>query len=326
MTYAKNYSIDALDINSMSGTINALAPYASSVAATQKVAALWGVGYGDRGYGQTTPALNPKATGDVIRASDFLDVRTALANMLTYQGSSLALVPPVSEFTVGGSIKAEVPATTPYDFPTSILNADNNRLLSSDANKSITSASLTVTRAATWGTPATTTITAEITATFPSENAARFFFNSGGTLNIVMAHPSTLRTQDVDWRNILLALGTISIGARSTKRSGTGGTPSTAIGYYNLTAAYQTVFNGTNIGSGAYSANDVTINAMVQNVAGVNGANGTVVKIQVLLADQHANAFSDVVQGGTNAAFGFTKAAAILAGIASPSFAVATNF
>jgi hypothetical protein len=260
-------------------------------------------------------------TGSIVKGQDYVDLRTAIELMGWYQGTTVTSLPSAATFAPGANVNTAAHATL-ASFASTI---DTNRLNAAAQNMSVTTNALTVTRSGTWGTNAAPTLGAEITVTFPSEDAARFFFNSAGTINMVLSHPSTATSQDANWNSILSALGTIAIGARATTRTGTGGTPA-ALGYYNLTTAYQTVFNGTNIGGGAYAANDVTVNALVQNVAGVNGGNGTVVKIQVLLSDQHTNAWTDLVQGGTAATFGFKKAAASLTGIVSPSFATVTNF
>jgi len=326
MAHSKGNSPAASDYNTFVGTTVITSAYASAAAATQKVAALLGVGYGDRGYGQTTPTLNtPVATGQRILASDWANLRTAIANMASFQGTATTLLPPSSDFVSGVVVKAEVPATTAYDLPTMIANIDTNRMNNNGgASLSVTSGALTITRGSVWGS-GTGAITAEFTATFASEDAARFFFNSSGAIDVVLAHPSTATTQDSNWNSILSALGTISIGAHATTRSGSGGTPA-ALGYYELTGSYQTVFNGTDIGTGAYSANDVIVDALVSSVAGVNGGNGTTVKVRVTLTDGHTNAFSDSVASGTNASIGYKKAASVLTGIASPTLATVTNF
>jgi hypothetical protein len=326
MTYAQNNSTLAADLNSLAGTSNATTAYASSAAATQKVAALLGVGFGDRGYGQTTPLLNPVAVDGVIYAADWLNLRNAIATIAAQQGTATTLLPPASDFVAGATIKSYNPATSAYDFATMIANIDTNRFnTNGGASLSATLNALTVTRASSWG-DAGNGIIAEVTATFPSEDAARYFFNSGGALTMVLSHPSVASTQDSNWNTILSALGTISLAARSSARSGSLGTVQAARGFYNLTGAYQNIFDGTNIGTGAYAANDVMIDALVQNVVGANGGNGTVVKFRIALTDAHTNAFSDLVQSGTKAAFGFNKATVALTGISSPTFATTINF
>jgi len=57
MTYASGGLIQAGDYNGFVGNTAPSSAYTSSLAATDKVAALIGVGYGDRGYGQTSTNL-----------------------------------------------------------------------------------------------------------------------------------------------------------------------------------------------------------------------------------------------------------------------------
>ena len=324
MTYAKGGNISATDLNGFVGANGVSTAYASSAAATSKVAALYGVGFGDRGYGQTSPAVGPVTAGSPIQASRWVDVRTAIATMANHQGTAQTLNPPASEFVAGSSIKAEVPATTAYDIQTMINNVDTNRLNASAGNMTLVANAISSIRSAAWGSSGGPAIGADFTATFTTEDKARFFFNSGGTLNLVMSHATTSTTQNSNWNSILSALGTISMGARNTTRSGSGGTPA-ALGYYNLTTSAQTIFSG-NIGTGAYTANSIAITAWVVNVVGTNGGNGTVVRIKVVLTDGHTNAFSDTVASGTTATLGYRKSATYLTGIETPTFAVPVQF
>lgn len=259
-------------------------------------------------------------TGSIVKAQDFSDLRAVISTICSYQGTSATTLPAASIFTPGANVDTAAHATL-ASYASTI---DANRLIAASANLSVTPSALTVTRSTTWGSN-DTPIACEVTASFPSEDAARFFFNSGGSINLVLAHSNTSSQQDQFWNSVLSALGTIKINARSTTRSGSGGTPA-AIGYYNLTASYQNVFDGTNIAAGAYSANDVLVQAAALSIAGVNGGNGTAIKIRVLLTDQHTNSFYDIVQSGTSATFGYTKAASVLTGIATPSFTTNTNF
>ena len=63
MTYAVGGIIQAADYNGFVGNTAVNVAYASDAAAQNKVAALIGVGYGTRGYGQTSTLL-----GDVTAA------------------------------------------------------------------------------------------------------------------------------------------------------------------------------------------------------------------------------------------------------------------
>lgn len=324
MAYSKGNSPKSTDYNTFIGATPVTSAYASSAAATNAVAALLGVGFGDRGYGQTTPPLNTVASGSRMKAVDWANLRTACANIATYQGTSTATLAPASDYVAGQTAKST------FDWVTYIASLDTNRFnTNGGASLTLTNGSLTITRASTWGAGGTTPgdqIICEMTAAFPTEDAARYFFNTGGSLNVILAHSNVTTTQNQNWNTILSALGTISVGTHSTTRSGSGGTPK-AIGYYELTGAYQTIFDGTNIGTGAYTANSILVEGMYVSRAGVNGANGTTVKIRVTLTDGHTNTFSDTVSSGTTATTGHKVASSgLLANIVAPTWAAVTNF
>ena len=79
-----------------------------------------------------------------------------------------------------------------------------------------------------------------------------------------MDQPTATTTQSQNWDAIFdTSIGTIKMGYTGTTRTGSGGTPSTTTGFYDLGSSYATIFEGTNIGSGAYSANDVLVQAKV---------------------------------------------------------------
>ena len=108
------------------------------------------------------------------------------------------------------------------------------------------------------------------------------------------------------------------MGYTGTTRTGSGGTPSTTTGFYDLGSSYATIFEGTNIGSGAYSANDVLVQAKVV---------GAVVTFQITLDDQHtptAPSAVDTVESGTKADFTVRKSSVYT--IATPGFATTESF
>ena len=323
MSYAQGQNIAASDYNGLTGGQAPTVAFASAAAATQKVSALLGVGYGDRGYGQSTPALTAIASGDSIAAAKWVDLRTAIANMASHQGTATTLLPPASEFVAGQAVKAEASATSSYDFATMIANIDANRFnTNSGASMTLTSNALTITRASTWG-AASGGITAVATVSFASEDAARYFFNSGGEVRFAVTHP-TGSTQDNNWNTALSSVGTVAFKAHSTTRTGTGGTPA-SVGYYELTTTDQTILSGA-IGSGAYSTNSISVSARAASISGANGAKGSQLIFTITLTDSHTNTFSDICSSGTAVVFAHLKATAVLSGIASPTFATTTNW
>jgi hypothetical protein len=139
-----------------------------------------------------------------------------------------------------------------------------------------------------------------------------------------MTHPAGT-PQDNDWRSSLITrLGQVRMTHTATSSTGTSALSST-IGYYDLTGANQTIIDGTNIGTGAYTSNDVLIQASRLSFAGVNGGNGAGVRITITLTDQHANVFFDTVSSGTSASFSVLKAT-FLSSIVTPSGTVTNAF
>lgn len=309
MSYAQGQSVAATDYNGLTGGQALSVAFASSAAATQKAAGLLGVGYGDRGYGQTTPAIAALAAGGAISASDWANLRTAISTLNSHQGSAVTLpAAPVA----GGSIAYDA------NFVNALATLDTNRFnTNSGASMTLTSNALTISRTGTWGS-GSTGITAIATATFASEDAARFFFNSGGELRFLVSHP-TGTTQDTNWNAALAAVGTIAFKANATTRTGTAGTPA-AVGYYQLTTTNQTILSGV-IGTGAYSTNTITVSARAAAITGANGAKGTQIIFTINLMDAHTNTWTDTCAAGTAVAFSYLKATAVLTGIASPTFA-----
>lgn len=116
-----------------------------------------------------------------------------------------------------------------------------------------------------WGGTATPqVVTHEFTVTFSTANHRRGFFNAGGELRISgsLTNLPTLGTENyqksADWAAMLANMGTIKFNWEQTQSVVNNGTGS-AIGNYDLTSTYQTIYTKT--GSGVYVENDYTIYA-----------------------------------------------------------------
>lgn len=322
MTYAKNSIILAADYNAMAGLTASAA--ASSAAATQVAGYLWGVGYGDRGYGETSPNLTAVAAGNSITSTQWVNLRSTINNLAAHQGTATTLLPPANLLDPGDVITVHTTAAgNTYDLPAMLALVDSNRLTANVANLTATASAATTTRATTWG-GGSTGITCVFSVTFADENSARYFFNSSGGIRISLSHPNTTTSQDTNWNSILSNL-TVQFSANATTRvSGSTGVAA-SIGYYQLTTTFQTIYDGTNTGTGAYSTNDYIIEARSTAITGLNGAKGSVLEFRVQLQDQHTNAFSDLVQSGTNATLGHIRATN-LPNRPAPTCAVTTAF
>ena len=273
MTYAVGQLVLAAD--DLGGPIASTSAYASDLAATDKVSALIGVGYGSRGYGQTSPVILPIVSGSAIPAVHMNAVITALGLINTHTGSGQVL--PAS-IVAGDPVQAFDGSSSRPNLPVIISALDTARLTFSVGQMTLTSV-LTGTRTDPWN----TSVYHEFTATFANENEARYFFNTGSQIYTAASRTGGTNNHiDVALTDLLIQMGTIKIGAVATTYTGTGGT-AYPIGYYGLTTSYQTLFvhNGATYG---YTTVSYTLRAKVESVSSVNGGNGSVLRIQAVFA------------------------------------------
>jgi hypothetical protein len=305
MTYTSGGLIQASDYNGFVGTIAPNSAYPSSVAATSKVAALIGVGYGNRGYGQTSTTLPSVTTGNSITAVQWNNLLNAMSTMNTHQGSGLTLQPTVAS---GGTILYQ------SSIPTNITTLDTNRL-----NANITQMTLTSALTSSIGTPWNGTITHVFTVDFGTENAARYYFNSGGQIRWSGSNTGGTTGSAAAWAALLTAMGTIKMDATTTTYTGSGGSITNNIGYYGLTGSLVQTF--IHYGTGApYSGIYYSIQVSRSNYAGTNGGNGSLINCTVTLSDVGA---TGNVDGTTSSYISQYKAGGVLT-IASPTFTTTT--
>jgi hypothetical protein len=147
------------------------------------------------------------------------------------------------------------------------------------------------------------TITFAASGTAPAgagaQDAARFFFNSGGYLNLSVSGANGSGAQDTAWSNLLAAVGTIKFAGAATTKTGGSGTPTTlttTTGYYQMATTNTTVFKQFD-STANYTANYVQIDVKTDTITDPNsrGGKGSVLTVTITLNDAHTNAFSDTV-------------------------------
>jgi hypothetical protein len=286
---------------------------------------VYGTGNSDRGYGQTTFAQAAVSIGDLIRSVHWTNLRSMIVTCANHQGTSVATLPPSSEFAVGHTIFAHEqasPSNNAYELLNNITLIDTDRLNVSNTSLSVATNVHTVTRATGW----TGSITAEISVLWASENAARYYFNSGGQIRLIGSQP-TSTPQNNAWENTLTnRVGTVRFAVHATTNSGyVNG--SHAIGFYELTDSYQTIYNAAVSGGTYYyySGDSVTISAKRLNYGGVNGGNGRGVQFRIVLQDTGLY-YSATTASGTSFSFDNVKATTFLSGITSPVYSTITPF
>ena len=313
MTYSAGNVIVAGDYMSFRGANAPSVSYISSSSATGKVAALIGVGYGDRGYGLTTTTL-PAAISNttIVTATMWNNLRSAMSVLNTHTGSGLTLQPVLS---IGNVVVANDGRSGLVNVSSLITALDNDRFNTGVGQSTSTVMITNVTNAA-W----TNSIYHEFTVVFGIEDRARYYFNSGGKIQLTASRTGgTVNSINTTLSSILTAMGTISINASSTSYTGTGGTVYN-IGYYGLTATFQTVF--TMPGTGAFPNISYSVLARRENYTGANGANGSLVRVRAFF--DISDYISEIVDGATESEItSFRSAGAVT--VTNPTFATTVS-
>ena len=191
---------------------------------------VWGVGAGDRGYGQST-TLSAVSAGTTITATQWATMLSRISSMASHQGTTITAI---TSPTAGTTISAFAALSS------NITAIHTNRL--NHVAFGTTSATTTT------GTGAWSAATVHtITVTFASANARRYFFNAGGEIRIdTDISGGTADGKYNEWVDLSNTLaGQVILGPHGTTKSGGTGTPTTlagSIGNYELTGSAQNIY------------------------------------------------------------------------------------
>jgi hypothetical protein len=246
MSYSSGGLIEATDYNGFAASVNAL----------------WGVGTGQRGYGQST-TLSTVAATNTVTATQWATLIARIDSIRQHQsGVTSGLTQPV----IGDTI------TFLSTLSGQISTIDTNRLSRNVSVSSLATANAT----GTWG--GTVQAVRECSFTFASANAMRYFFNAGGTITFnTISSAFSGNTKSDNWEAIANA-GTTTV--------------TNSIFWTNLSTSNFTLYTGS--GSGAdYGSNVLTLQARLNAAAG----SSTVITLRALMTDGSADTFNDVVTG-----------------------------
>ena len=272
MTYSSGSLIQAGDYNNFIGD-----PTAN---ASTQINSVISTGKGNAGYGQ--PSLANVATAspfDLVTATQWTTLVNALNTVRKHQ-SGVGFTN-IGTYTAGTVINANV------DFNSNIFSAFGSRLTAA-ATSTVTGSNF-----ASGFTLATTTAAQTFqltrTATFANADAARYFWNAGGSLTFAFNangtnNDGTTRSAD------LITLSQTNLGSKkiaalnSNARSGTGGTLNTDLltgsGYYTLTTSNVT-YTQITATAYTYTSDNIKLYVKTNGVQGSNSDNGTVVSFGV---------------------------------------------
>ena len=246
---------------------------------------------GSVGYGQYVVSSS-KTSNDIVDHSDMVDLYIDLSRARAHQTGN----PPQWTATDGldspdtddivGEFAAALGATNSSDATTNLnMGYVDFESASNDVQTNVSTYSLnqmsqevltTNSRTSIWNGTITHIVTLAFsgytiplpdgtTETVDGADHRRYFFNTGGnvqfTANITGGNTSISGTKDYNWQVMLANMGIITFDSSGVSASGTG--TGSAIGNFNLTTTYQTIFQ--KIGSGVYSENDYTIRARSPN-------------------------------------------------------------
>ena len=238
---------------------------------------VWGVGTGDKGYGQTNTLTAVSAGGDVT-ATQWATMLDRMDSMEAHQGS--AITNPANP-TVGVDI--EVFTNLSADITTLFDSRLDNAANGADAGNGIGAAgSWTV----------LTTQTARFTWT--SANHARYYFNAGGEIRTSFSRSGgTAHTKNTEWTQLCTDCGTLVFGARTFEKVGGAGTPTTENdnGWYDITTSFVENFKQFE-GTSPYTASFIA-------VATRSGGTGTWLEIRVYYDDSAADDDANDTVDGT---------------------------
>ena len=233
-----------------------------------------GTGSGVYGLGQTSLSL--VNAGDTITAAQWNSLFTAMSNIANHTNDTLTSTTAV---TAGDTIAVKA-----------ALEADLATLAASVAAGSPNAVALNTSL----GTAATqstegwdNTSTQELTVTFASANAMRWFFNAGGRVRVTVGivSPAFTNPKDTAFADLGTGIGNLDIRSQTTTRSGTTETDSTegsglALGFHDLTTSYQELIRLTSDNTN-YTSNNIQISAKLDAAVGT----ATVMTIKMVATD-----------------------------------------
>lgn len=295
MAYTTGGTIQAQDYNWLAWGGNVTGTYTSSI---NNLAVVWGVGTGSYGYGQSVTGIDALSAAATVTATQWAGLVYLLNKTLAHQSGSAAQL--ASGSNIG--IVAGATITSFSNVSTSIGTIVTNRALFNATRGTTTTGS---NLDATWNSATPTTFQQVRTITFDDADKMRYFFNSGGRINLILTTVSgTDNLKETSWTNLLNnGIGTLSLDYTTSARSGTGYTLTTdgsATGFWDLTGGTDYTLIKLTDTVAAYTSNYVEVLAKVTGTAGSNGGLGTVITLTINYSDGAADssgtgAFNDEI-------------------------------
>ena len=234
-------------------------------------------------YGLGESAVSTVAAGNTITASQWNSLFTGIDTVAAHTGDTMTSRAAVSAGDTI-AIKAAVAADLATLAASVAAGCPNTTAVTTSSTLQTSSSS------STWNGSFTT----EFTITFSSADNMRFFFNAGGKVRVSGAVTGTGEAGDGSgsvsddfWANLYSALGNLDIKSGASTRSGSGETLDTdglALGFYDLTTAYQTII-GLSDDTYPYGSNTLVVRAKLNAAPG----SSTVMTVEIKATDGTTN-------------------------------------
>jgi hypothetical protein len=300
MTYNLNSKIDASDYNNLIGTGTVTGVTAGdgrivpAASFANVINTIYGQGFGNAGYGQT--ALTSVTALSKITATQWSSLLGAYNIILSHQtgtGANIALPTAGTKILYLSALQ------------NGINTAYTNRAVSSIAGATVVQTGTTNTGNVGAG-GAGFAVSYTRTIAWPSDEAARYFFNAGGSLGFDFSSTttatgatSTLRSADIVTLIATRVAGITTFAANfNSNRAGTGSLTSLTSfplrGYYDLTNSNVTLFTAnTNTASYATDRFSVFVRSSSPNGgAGAGGNGGTISVVMLVQGSTRAGTFN----------------------------------
>ena len=216
---------------------------------TDMLRAYWGLGDNQWGLGQDASDIPDVSPGDVETAAQINGILSALNLSLAHQGQ--ALVTPAS-VAVGDPIRSLVDVATATNLV--YANSGTTGLPLLAGSNQVTSMSTP------WGARGNKTLTITQVINFSSADAARHFFNAGGTITVTPVRTGTAASaRDTSWSNVCSAFGSATFAFHE---------------YWTATTSLETIKSQS--ASSPYTDNVLTVQAKISG-ATVRGGEPTII-------------------------------------------------
>jgi len=235
--------------------------------AVANINTVWGTGTGALGYGQTGTTITGVTADAVITATQWSTLIGRLNSVLTHQaGAGSGITLPTAGATVAYIASLQTGVTTAF----------NNKANYATQGATTTGANFDVAISSTTG---LSSYTVDRAVTFASADAARYFFNAGGQLNLRL---STVNSADSGSENSFARLVT-GLGGVAFKNTANGGrtgsgitlnTNNTALGYRTNVVNTPATIVGVTDTTASYTASTGYLQVYTSSSDTTNGSNG----------------------------------------------------